>query len=505
MNRPPFALLSVVALLAAGVGLARAGDPEPARQAAVRHETRPVDGALAVCPELLKEGTDVVTRLTAGVAAAGDVTVRAATLTTGQGLGRAVLKQGADVGALNLTANTSVAAVVTATGPQAGGLEVEQVSRGADGPNRGWAGTRCEPPAADSWFLGGATTVGNDTQLVLVNPYDDQALVRVELYGGKGLIDIPDLDGIVLPPRGRVTRELAKMAPDEGQLAIHVVAREGRVAPAVRVHRAHGTTPFGVDWLPRLSEPKAQVDVPGIPAGAVGQRRLYLFAPGDTVAHVQVQLTFPDEQIVPIEFSDVDVAPGRPLGLNLTELLTVVNQRTGEKTMRPVGVRVYAEGAPVLVTALAESQARFTEIREFAFVGPAEPLTGPTLVTEGQVAEDMDCELLFHAPDGPARVVVTTLLSKNEKGTPVRKSITLEQGELMVFKYRSLPKDRLSSVVITPVPGMAPVYASRMVFEYGGRGPLFTVQSLVTQPTAGFDVPAVTSDPSAALPNARRD
>jgi hypothetical protein len=505
MNRPPFALLSVVAVLAAGLAVARADDPKPRTVAApVRLDNRPVDGAMAVCPELLKEGDDVVTRLTAGVATPGEVKVRAQKLTPDQGLGSGVLVEGKSVGALKLTSSSAVAAVVTATGPQSGGLEVEQVSRGADGPNRGWAGLRCEAPAADSWFVGGSTLTGNDTELVLVNPFDDQALVRVELYGKNGLIDIPELDGLVLKARARVTRELASYAPGESPLVVHVVAREGRVAPAARVHRTIGEIPMGVDWLPRLTRPGTQVDLGGLPTGN-GSRRLFFFVPGEDAAHVRIQFTLPDEQIVPAGFEDVDVPAGRPFSLNLAEVLSVTNQRTGEKTMLPVGLRVYAEGAPVLVTAFTESKARFTRIREIAYVGPATALTGPTLVTEARNLGQMDCALLFHAPDGPARVEIVTLLSRGEKGTPVRKFVDVKQGEIVVYPYSQLPKDNLQSVVITPDPGLSPVYASRYIFEYGNRGPLFTTQTLVTQPTSGLDVPVVVGDPSAALPAIQRD
>lgn len=505
MNRPPFALLSVVAVLAAGFGVARGGDPVATTRAApAKLETRPVDGALAVCPELLKEGEDVVTRLTAGVATPGEVTVRAAKLAAGQGLGAVVLKEGKSVGALKLSASAAVAAVVTATGPQSGGLEVEQVSRGADGPNRGWAGLRCEPPAADSWFLGGTTLTGNDTELVLVNPYDDAALVRVELYGKNGLIDIPELDGIVLKARARLTRDLSRFAPDESPLAIHVVAREGRVAPAVRVHRTSGTTPLGVDWLPRMTRAGTEVNVGGLPTGN-GSRRLFVFVPGEDAAHLRIQFTLPDEQIVPAGFEDIDVPAGRPVSLNLGEVLTVVDQRTAEKSMLPVGLRIYAEGAPVFVTAFTESRARFTPIREIAYVGPAAPLTGPTLVTEARNLGQMDCALLFHAPDGPARVEITTLLSRGEKGKSVRRFVDVKQGEIVVYPYSKLPKDNLQSVVITPDPGLSPVYASRYIFEYGGRGPLFTTQSLVTQPTSGLEVPVVVGDPTAALPDIDRN
>lgn len=508
MRRPPFALLSVVAVLGAGLWAGHATELKPAgaattANAAVR-ETRPVDGAIGVCPELIREGSDVVTRLTAGVATPGDVTVRAATLEPGTGLGPVVLHTGARVGALNLRTDSAVAAVVTASGPQSGGLEVEQVSRGADGPHRGWAGLRCEAPVADSWFLGAVTSTGNDSQLVLVNPYDDRALVRVELYGARGAIDVPELEGVVLPPRGRVVRELARIAPDEHQLAVHVVAREGRVAPAIRVSRAKGSTPLGVDWLPRLTEPGTQVDIPGTPEGN-GARRLYVFVPGEDTAHVTVQFTLPDEQFVPDGFDEIDVPAGRPVSIDLAKVLTVVNQRTAEKTLRATALRIHAEGAPVFVTAFAESHARFLPIKEIGYVGPAGPLTGPTLVTEARNTEDFDCALLLSAPDGRARVTIHTMVKEGHTPRPiVSKTLDVPQGRLVVFPYRRLERDPLASVVITPADDSAPVYVTRVISERGARGPLFSATALVTQPAAGFQVPEVTADPSAALPNLDR-
>ncbi len=503
MTRPPFALLSVVAVLGGGLAIGHTTEPEPAGTAPLTRETRPVEGAIGVCPELIREGTDVVTRLTAGVATAGDVTVRAATLAPKTGLGSVVLRSGARVGALKLRSDSAVAAVVTAGGPQAGGLEVEQVSRGADGPHRGWAGTRCEAPSADSWFLGASTVTGNESQLVLVNPYDDAALVRVELTGERGPIDVPELDGVVLPPRGRVVRELATIAPDEKSLVIHVVAREGRVAPAVRVSRTSGSTPLGVDWLPRLTQPGEQVDVPGIPEGN-SARRLYVFAPGEDTVHIRIQFTLSDEQFVPDGFDDLEVPGGRPVTFDLTKVLTVVDQKTAEKTMRATSLRIFAEGAPIFVTAFAESTARFLPIREISYIGMAGPLTGPTLVTEARNTKEMDCALLFSAPDGLARVLIETLVQEGHTGIPTRKVLTVPQGRLIVLPYRKLPADSLQAVVITPSDDSAPVYVTRLISERGKRGPLFTTQALVTQPTAGFDVPTVTADPSAALPNLDR-
>ncbi|MDQ1711579.1 MAG: hypothetical protein QOE45_1029 [Frankiaceae bacterium] len=500
MTRPPLAFLSVVALLAGGVSAARTADPAaPAATRSTVRDTRPVEGALAVCPELLKSGDDVVTRLTAGVATPGEVTVRATKLAPGSGLGSVVLRHGARVGALGLKSDSAVAAVVTAAGPQSGGLEVEQVSRGDSGQHRGWAGTRCEPPNADSWFLGGSTTQGTDTQLVLVNPYDDPALVRVELHGTKGAIDVPELDGIVLPPRGRITRELGTIAPDERFLAIHVLAREGRVAPAVRVSRRKGTTPLGVDWLPRLTQPGTQVDVPGIPEGN-GFRHLYLFSPEpDIELHVSIETIKTYEKIVPTGLDDVTVKGGVAVAVDLTKALRVVDDKN-VATQKATALRIRSEGAPVFAAVYAENRATYGPIQEIAYVGAAGPLTGPTLVTEASNVRGVNPTLLFSAPDGIARLRVETLLREGQVGTPIRRTVTVPAGRLFVFPYSLLPKNAVQAVVITPDPDTAPVWATRVIYEQGPRGPLFTTQALVTQPTAGLDVPFVSADPGAALP-----
>jgi hypothetical protein len=293
---------------------------------------------------------------------------------------------------------------------------------------------------------------------------------------------------------------------------VHVVAREGRVAPAVRVSRTVRTpgtqsaTPLGVDWLPRLTQPGTQVDIPPTPEGN-GARRLYVFAPGEDNAHIRVQFTLPDEQFVPDGFDQLEVPAGKPVSFDLADVLTVVNQRTAEKTLRATALRVYAEGGPVFVTAFAESHARFLPIKEISYVGQAGPLTGPTLVTEARNdSVDMECALLFSAPDGRALVTIETIVKEGHRAAAtVSRTLDVPQGRLVVFPYKRLPRDALQAVVVTPAGGAAPVYVTRLISERGARGPLFSTTALVTQPTAGFRVPEVTADPSAALPNLDRD
>ncbi|MCA1823693.1 MAG: hypothetical protein LC640_05405, partial [Frankia sp.] len=90
-----------LALLAALLGIVAVGaiPARPAARPPSRAPLRSVVGRIALCPELLKAGSDVTTRLTAGTAAPGEVRVRAASVVPGSGEGPTVVAEGGVVGA----------------------------------------------------------------------------------------------------------------------------------------------------------------------------------------------------------------------------------------------------------------------------------------------------------------------------------------------------------------------------------------------------------------------
>jgi hypothetical protein len=112
----------------------------------------------------------------------------------------------------------------------------------------------------------------------------------------------------------------------------------------------------------------------------------------------------------------------------------------------------------------------------------------------------MQCALLLSAPDGLARVRVETINQQGHNGETQRRIVTVPEGRIVVFPYSKFSPDPLQAVVITPADDLSPVWVTRLIYEQGQRGPLFTAQALATQPTAGYDVPFVAIDPAAALP-----
>jgi hypothetical protein len=482
--RPP-AALAVAAVLAAGVGAAEATRPSLRRPAAAPARLAPVVGSVAVCPEAVAKAP-VTSRITAGTGVPGQVQVGAATLASG-GAEKVVTEAGARVGQFGVNSTDPVAVVATATGEQAGGLAVEQVTRAETGPQHGLASVRCEPAVADSWYVGAATTISDRSELLLVNPYDDGAIVDVALYSRKGRIDVPGTTGVSVRARARVVKALADWAPDETWLAVHVVVRSGRVSPAVRRIRSIRSVPSGVDWIPRNTAPAETTYVGALPGGT-GDRTLLIVNPGVDSLTARVQLTRQDGQFVPADLAEVEI-PGEKV---------VVVPLTAELEGQSATLRVETDGPPAVVGAFAEYTDTTKPGADFVYAGGLPALSGPALLTDNRIGPTVDTALMFAAPEGNAEVTLTEVTAG---GSPGRTSLVpVQQGTLVVVALsRAFGRGDPLAVLVTTSSNSAAVYGTRVTVEKSPRGPLVTALGMQGQPLAGVPVPAVVQDPAGWL------
>jgi hypothetical protein len=493
MRHPSVSLLAVVALLAGGVAGSNA---LPARaHVAKRASTVDVVGASAICPDLRQDRDVLRTRVSAGVAVAakgvtGTGTLKAQPLSaTGAPALLPVNKPGQVAVDLGSTLSGD-ALEVTARGPLAAGLELEQVTRGEGGSSRGLAGLRCEAPKTDAWFVGGATQVGDSLTLVMANPDDTQALVDVVVWTSDGPADVRPGRGITIPGRKRAAFPLDQIAPDKEWLAVHVIVQRGRVAAAVRHARLDGRTPKGVEWVPQAQPPATTVVVPGLPQGP-GRRILSITNPGLDPTIVSVQLTTPDGQFVPTGMDALEVPAGTTLA---TELAPLTDKA-------PATVKVVSDGGPVVAGAFIYDL-QTGPIREIAYAGSAVPLSGPALLTDLVINRPTESTLLLTALDNEATVDVTPVSIVGVDGPlPAPKRVTVPAGRTTTLKLSTfLPPGATGrlAVEVRPVPGSAPVYAARYLREHGSRGPLTTFLDLQGA-AQRVSQPAVVRDPLVAV------
>ncbi len=496
MSRRPGPALVVAALLA---GLVALGELAPAPdRPAPRAEPVSVVGADAVCPDLRQVPPQLRTRVSAGVAAGSTA-----------GPGRADARAASGTGArvpLALTAPGQVAVglaqqldgdalLVRAQGSLAAGLEVEQVTRGTSGSQRGLSALRCEAARTQAWWVGGATTVGEGTVLLLVNPDDTPAVVDVEVLTGEGRVDARPGRGIAVGPRARTAVPLDRLAPDHALLAVHATAVRGRFAGSVRHVRFDGRTPRGVDWLPLAGEPAGDVVVPGLPAGP-GRRTVVVANPGPDDTVVALQLATADGVVAPPGLAALSVPAGSVVAQEVTDLLAGT----------PAAVHVVSEAGPVLAAGLVvDAQYRRDgapdgPVRELAWTGAGEPLTGPALLTDVVLDRPTESTLLLSALGADARVEVAPLPIAGRPGSPpAPRTVDVPGGRTVALRLSTfLPPGATGrlAVQVRPLPGSGPVHAARYLRERGDDGPLTTLLVLRSG-RPQVPRPAVARDPAA--------
>lgn len=493
MTRPVAGLLGVVGLLAALVGVATGlpvAVPAPVPDTAV-----PVVGRTAVCPDV-RQDAGLVSRVTVGIAmlagaTGGSVVLRELDAAGGQA--PVPVSRGGDV-ALDLAGSVSEGGVVVrASGPSAGGLEVEQVTRGPGPAARGLAVLRCAAPTTDAWFVGGSAAGGSATTLVLANPDGADAVVDITAWSAQGPVDQRAGEGVVVPADARTLVPLQDLAPGRDLLAVRVTAVRGRVAPAVRHERAG---PAGVDWVPASLPPDRLVVLPGLPQGP-GARSVQVTNPGREDAVISLQLTGADGQVAPPELAGLTV----PAGSSVTRDLTA------ETALGALAVAVTSSGPPVLAAALVEDGTG-AEVREIAYAGAAGPLSGPALVPEVVVGPSTSSTLLLSALGSDGEVVVTALpLPGTGAPLPSPRTLPVPGGRTVALRLAELlpPGSQTRfAVAVAPAPGSGPVHVARSWQEAVTGGPQRSVTALRSG-TVEVTRPAVRADPAAGTRATRPD
>src|SRR5690606_24575777 len=90
--------------------------------------------------------------------------------------------------------------VPPAPGAQVAGAQTQDV----DAPDfRGLTAASCAEPTGSTWLVGGATTVGRSTVVLLVNPSDVPSQVTLRIFGEDGSVSAPGMTGIAVPAGGQ--------------------------------------------------------------------------------------------------------------------------------------------------------------------------------------------------------------------------------------------------------------------------------------------------------------
>jgi len=375
---------------------------------------------------------------------------------------------------------------LSAQGALSGSLVAEQISRGNKTTDRGWSEARCEPPRAQQWFVGAATTPGDTPTLELANPTDTSAVVDVTVLTPSGVQTSSAGNNITVAKRSVQRLALSSLAPNVTVTAVRVTTSTGRVSAAVRDVRTSGETLLGTDWVP-VGSAAASLTVAGLPnevIGAIPKRTLFVGVPGDIDATVQVTVTDASGTYVPVGLDAVAVGAGTVRAIDLTKAL---GRKAAAVTVTSSDPAVRLVAGALIDAASSKGQ----PIHEIAYLGTASPLRGAAIVPVVRTAGDVDSALVVSAPRGQASF---TLVISPPTGAESRQRITVRAGTTYITSLRARRVPDNSTVTIVPDPGTAPLYAARLIEENGALGPLLSSFTLLGAPPSQ-QVPAV-----AALP-----
>ena len=370
-----------------------------------------------------------------------------------------------------------------ASGSAAPGLGAGMLTRSTADAARGLLGTACVAPASDFWFVGSGAVVGQRGRVYLSNPEAAPAVVDLTLYGPDGPIAAPAGRGVAVAAGGQQVRLLDALSPGTAVFALHVHARTGRVAAAVRDQQIEGLTPRGADWVPAAAPPARRQVVAGVVAGS-GERRLQVVAPGASDAIVKVRLVTESGSFAPAGLDVIEVSAGSVKDVDLAQFAM------GEQ----VGVELDAD-VPVTAAVLVRATG-VGPLTDVAWTSAGRPLTAatPGVVPEARQGGGTGSALLLAAPRSDATVRLAALPPAT--GTP--QEVRVPRGGQVVVDLGTVSTAPSFALTVTPLAGSGPVYATRAVSESEAKGPLLTLEP-VEPGRFTVTVPRVVGDLSTGL------
>jgi hypothetical protein len=128
----------------------------------------------------------------------------------------------------------------------------------------GLAAAACAEPAADTWLVAGATSLGQTSLVLLSNPTSVDATVSLSIFTETGTVSAPGATGITVPAGGQKVVPLAGLAPGAAAPVVHVQTTGGEVVATLQQSFEQGIQPQGVELTGATGSPSRQQIIPGM-------------------------------------------------------------------------------------------------------------------------------------------------------------------------------------------------------------------------------------------------
>lgn len=189
-------------------------------------------------------------------------------------------------------------------------------------PGAGVGGAGCSAQPSDKWlFALGSTARGEDTHLLVLNPFEEEAIVRVRFLtpGGE---DVPArLRDYLVPALTQTSIFLAEFFPETERFGMEVSAVRGRVVVARFTRVATRDGRRGIHYAVGTRDPSTRWLFAGGEVPASGEEFLSIANPSDREALIQVIFQTKDEQVAPPALAEIALPAGRLLRVKAADYL----------------------------------------------------------------------------------------------------------------------------------------------------------------------------------------
>jgi hypothetical protein len=155
-------------------------------------------------------------------------------------------------------------AVIGLTSQQQGStaLNAGQLQNVANPRLNGLMGASCQAPSTDLWLVGGDTSTGRETLLLLTNPSNADATVSVTAVGLGGAT--ASSSGVSVAAGGSQIVPLSSILPETKSIAVHVISHGSAVAAWLQQRTLRGLNYAGADFVSPSADFATTLQVPGI-------------------------------------------------------------------------------------------------------------------------------------------------------------------------------------------------------------------------------------------------
>ncbi|MFG2918750.1 DUF5719 family protein [Kitasatospora sp. NPDC048298] len=370
-----------------------------------------------------------------------------------------------------------------ATGVLAPGFTVTQSTVVTEPRGLGLSGLTCTPAGTGFWFAGASTAADRVDYVSLVNTESSAAVVDIKLYGDKGLIDNDAANGITVPPGSSQAILLSTISKGAvADLAVHVVARSGRVGAAL--HAADSGK--GADWVPASADPAPVQVLPGLPADTASAR-LVVWAPPEDDADLKIQLSGKNGWFSPAGNESIHVKAGMVAAVDLGK---VTRDEVAGLRLSPSDDK---HRTPI-VAGLRVDRAAANGKTDAAWLAGSNPVGARATVADNRAG----ASTLYLTSSGDAATVRVTASAGSGGGTPATKEVQVPAGGTVALPApEPAGLNGTFALTVETVSG-GPVVAARMLSLPTKDVPMFTVQAL-RDDRSTVKVPQAGQDPGVVL------